>query len=446
MEQFPTSAFLLVFALGLGLGYLVALLYQRLQLRDSYVARSILDRDYVARPLFDNLQQQADQHYDNYQHKVIAEQGLQQQLTRLQVEFDQLEKQLAGQQQEMQRLQAESKAHFERIANQLLEEKSERFSLQNAKQLQQILHPLQERIQTFEKQVERRFVEETRDRVSLKEEIKHLRALNNQLSADANNLAGALRGDNKSQGDWGEWQLEGLLKASGLEPGIHYRSQASFADQNGNQKRPDFIINLPDDKHLIVDSKVSLTAYERYCSSPEQAPERAAHLRNHCQSMRRHVKDLSRKNYTQLYQINSPDYLLLFVPIEPAFSLALKQDQQLFLDALDERVVLVTSSTLLATLRTVSYIWKQEKQKQHVLDIARQSGLLYDKFVGFVSNMQEIGRRLDQSQRSFNAAMNKLSDSKRYGDTLVGRAERLRKLGAKAQKRLPKELVYEEEE
>ena len=445
MEQIPTSAIFLTFVIGLGLGYLVALLYQRLQLRDAYVARSSLERDYVSRALFNNLQEQADHHYNNYQQKLAEERGLQDQLTRLQVEFDQLDKQLSGQQEEMLRLQAESRVHFERVANQLLEEKSERFSIQNAKQLQQILNPLQERIQNFEQQVERRFLEETRDRVSLKEEIKHLRALNNQLSTDANNLAGALRGDSKSQGDWGEWQLEGLLKASGLESGIHYRSQASFADLEGNQKRPDFIINLPDDKHLIVDSKVSLTAYERYCSSPEEAPERAAHLRNHCQSLRRHYKDLSRKNYTQLYQINSPDYLLLFVPIEPAFSLALRHDQQLFLDALDERVVMVTSSTLLATLRTVSYIWKQEKQKQHVLDIARQSGMLYDKFVGFVSDMQEIGKRLDQTQRSYHAALNKLSDSKRYGDTLVGRAERLRKLGAKAQKRLPKELVYEEE-
>ncbi|MEL6669634.1 MAG: DNA recombination protein RmuC [Bacteroidota bacterium] len=444
MEQIDYSILVLALLLGTVIGALIAWLYLRLRFQNDYIPKRLLTKEYVQMGRFQDLQQQADLHYENLQEQATREQELRQELVRIQTEQSLLQQKLANQNEEMTRLQAESRAHFERVADKLLEEKSQRFSRQNTEQMQQVLQPLKERIKAFEEQVERRFVEETRDRVSLREEIGHLRTLNTQLSTDANNLAGALRGDSKTQGDWGEWQLEGLLRASGLEPGVHYRSQASFTDEEGKQKRPDFIVNLPDDKQLIIDSKVSLTAYERYHSAKADSGERAAHLRNHVQSIRRHCRDLSRKNYTDLYQINSPDYLILFVPIEPAFSLALRHDRSLFLDALDLRVVLVTSSTLLATLRTVSYLWKQEKQKQHVIEIARQSGMLYDKFVNFVGDLKEVGKRLDQTNRSYEAAMHKLTNGAQKGHTLIGRAERLRQLGAKTKKRLPKEILEEE--
>ncbi|MEO1263802.1 MAG: DNA recombination protein RmuC, partial [Bacteroidota bacterium] len=207
-------------------------------------------------------------------------------------------------------------------------------------------------------------------------------------------------------------------------------------------RRPDFIINLPEEKHLIVDSKVSLTAYEKFYNATEKE-KRKKYIAAHLQSIRSHIKDLNSKKYQYLYEINSPDYLLLFIPIEPAFAVALEHDSKLFLDALDKNIVIVTSSTLLATMRTVSYIWRQEKQKKNVLEIARQSGLLYDKFVGFVNDLNEVGGKLNAAQNAWHAAMNKLSDSKKYGDTLIGRAEKIKKLGAKTSKELPKELLEE---
>lgn len=430
---------LLTALLCLVIGGLLVYLYLKLKWQENYFSAYKVANEYVPKPLFEQVQQQADLNYANLQEKVAEERSLSLQLTRLQTEFDQLETSLAGQQAEMLRLQNESRAHFERVAAQLFEEKGKRFTELNADQLTNLLNPLHRRIQSFEEQIERRFLEETRDRISLKEEIKGLKDLNQQLSSEANNLADALRGDNKKQGDWGEWQLETLLKASGLEPGIHYQAQNSFTDDEGNQKRPDFIINLPDDKHLVIDSKVSLAAYDRYCSSANETDQQL-HLRAHSRSLRQHIKDLAAKKYEQLYQINSPDYLLLFVPIEPAYNLALRDDRKLFLDALDKNIVLVTNTTLLTTLRTVSYIWKQEKQKQHVLEIAQQSGKLYDKFVSFVEDLKDVGSHLEKSQRSYQSALNRLSDGTRKGDTLIGRAEKLRELGAKNRKELPPEV------
>lgn len=427
---------LLTALLCLLIGGLITYLYLQLRLRDRFLTPERVAREYVPLPKFEALQSQAAQQATLLADKTAQERELSLQLTRLQTEFNQVETNLQGQQTEMLRLQAESKAHFERVAAQLLEDKSKRFSQQNVTQINQLLEPLQLKIQSFEQQVERRFVEETRDRVSLKAEIKHLRTLNQQLSTEANNLADALRGDNKKQGDWGEWQLETLLKASGLEADLHYQAQNSFIDEDGQQKRPDFIINLPDEKHLVVDSKVSLAAYDRFCSTSEPQDQQL-HLRAHCQSIRQHIKDLASKKYEQLYQINSPDYLLLYVPIEPAYNLALREDKNIFLDALNKNIVIVTNATLLTTLRTVSYIWKQEKQKQHVQEIAYQSGLLYDKFVSFVTDLKDIGLQLEKTQKTYQSAMKRLTESTKKGDTLIGRAEKLRELGARNRKQLP---------
>jgi DNA recombination protein RmuC len=338
------------------------------------------------------------------------------------------------------KLQEQFSLHFENIANRLLEEKSIKFSHQNESQLNHILLPLKEKIKDFEEKVERSQVETAKERISLKEEIKHLKELNLQLGKDAQQLVNALKGDSKTQGDWGEFQLEILLEKAGLEKNIHFTTQSSYKDEDGFQKRPDFIIHLPENKHLVIDSKVSLKAYETFFNHANEA-EKAVYLKAHLDSIRAHIRDLGSKNYERLYQINSPDYLLMFVPIEPALTTALQADKNIFLDALDRNIVLVSTSTLLATMRTVSFIWKQDKQKKSVQEIAFQSGLLYDKFVNFVNDLKDIGKKLEDARGAYDSAMNKLTTSKRYGDTLIGRAQRIKDLGANASKSLPEDLL-----
>jgi len=356
-----------------------------------------------------------------------------------------LENTLQTQKAEVEQLQARFKTEFENIANRLLEEKSQRFTEQNAQQLHQILGPLKEKIKEFEENVERKFLEETREKTSLKKELELLFQLNQQLSHDAHNLANALKGQSKMQGDWGELQLEMLLEKSGLQRDVHFLVQATFRDDEGAAKRPDFIIQLPGNKHLVIDSKVSLTAFERYFNTDDPA-ERDQHLKAHITSLRSHVENLSRTNYQMLYQINTPDYLLLFVPLEGALSIAVQSDPQLFTDALERNIVIVTTSSLLATLRTVSHLWRQEKQARSVLEIARQSGLLYDKFVAFVEDLKTIGGRLDSARVAYDDAMRKLANAARPGDTLIGKAEKIRELGARATKSLPQDLVEEARE
>jgi len=437
-----TTLILLAFLIGALLSWLIF----QLKIRSSHLLLTEVEHDYIRREIHEQLRREADLHYENLQEKTRAENQLSQELATTRANLQHLGEKLKGQAGEMQRLQEVSLAQFEQTANRLLQEKSEHFTARNAAQLTGILAPLRERIQGFEQQIERRFLEETKDRVTLRQEIKHLQQLNQQISTEANNLAGALRGNSKTQGDWGEWQLLTLLEASGLQNGVHFNAQNTFRDEEDKMKRPDFIINLPEGKHLVIDSKVSLTAYDRFCALPEDDPERRTQATAHLRSLRQHINDLAGKNYTRLYQISSPDYLLLFVPIEPAFGLALRTDQGIFLEALERNIVLVTPSTLLATLRTVSFIWKQENQKKNVLEIARQSGMLYDGFVAFTEEMKKIGRQLDLAQSAYGTALKKLSEGGVYGKTLVGRAERLRQLGAKTKKRMGAELLREEEE
>lgn len=398
--------------------------------------------NFVSKELYDTILAQSDALRDGL---VSKEQELRDALAQLAAREQQifhLENTLSTQKAEVEHLQSRFKTEFENIANRLLEEKSQRFTDQNAQQLQTVLNPLKEKIREFEENVDRKFMEETREKSSLKKEIEQLYQLNQQLSQDAHNLASALKGQSKVQGDWGEFQLEMLLEKSGLQKGIHFLVQATFRDDDGAAKRPDFIIQLPENKHLVVDSKVSLTAFERYYNTDDPS-ERDQHLRAHVTSIRSHVDNLSRTNYQMLYQINTPDYLLLFVPLESALSVAAQADPRLFTDALERNIVLVTTSSLLATLRTVSHLWKQEKQTRSVLEIARQSGLLYDKFVSFVEDLKMIGSRLDNARTAYDEAMNKLVHAARPGDTLIGKAEKIRELGARATKSLPQDLVEE---
>jgi DNA recombination protein RmuC len=351
-----------------------------------------------------------------------------------------LDDKLLNQKSELEQLQNRFKTEFENIANRLLEEKSRHFTDKNAQQMQGILAPLREKIQEFETNIDRKFLEETREKASLKREIEQLHQMNIQLSQDANNLVGALKGQSKVQGDWGEMQLEVLLEKSGLSKGIHFMAQNTLRDDQGSAKRPDFIIHLPDDKHLIIDAKVSLTAFERFFNENDPTL-RERHLKAHIDSIRSHIDNLSRKNYQQLHQLHTPDYLLLFIPLESALSTAAQADPRLFTDAIERNIILVSTSSLLSTMRTVALLWKQEKQTRSVLEIARQSGLLYDKFVAFVEDLRAIGLRLGLAREAYDAAMHKLTNASRPGDTLIGKAEKIRALGAKNNKMLPQDLL-----
>jgi len=446
--QYDTSLLFVFLFIGLVLGASIAWLYAKFQLLGKAVAKDELQKNYVLREVHDQVQEQADLHRDDLMEKEAHLRKLTGELASRDQALHYAEEKLQTLKQEIEALQLRSRVEFENISNRLLDEKSLKFGAQNQQQMQELLSPLREQIKVFEDSIEKKFVEETKERSALKKEIEMLRDLNQQLSQDAGNLANALKGDSKKQGDWGEFQLELLLERAGLVKDLHYRAQASFRDDDGQLKRPDFVIYLPEGKHLIIDSKVSLTAYERFFNA-EKPEKQEKHLKEHVDSLRQHINDLNSKNYQSLYQINTPDYLLLFVPIEPAFNVAVRHDARLFTEALDKNIVLVTTSTLLATMRTISYIWKQEKQKRNVLEIARQGGLLYDKFCAFTEDLKMVGQRIESAQGAWHDAMNKLVNARRHGDTLIGRAEKIRELGARTSRQLPPELLesgHEEEE
>ena len=330
------------------------------------------------------------------------------------------------------------RTQFENLATKILDDTTKKFTDQNKVNLNNILDPLGVKIKEFEKKVNDTYVKGTKERSTLAEQIKNLSELNIRMSKDAINLTKALKGDSKTQGDWGEFKLEMILEKAGLMNGVHYSTQGSFQDEEGKHKRPDVIVNLPEGKCLVIDSKVSLTAYANYYQS-EDDEEREGHLKDHVTSMKNHVQDLSSKNYQKLYQINAPDYVLMFVPIEPAFMLAIHADQDLMAWAVEKKnIVIVPTSTLLATISMVSSIWKQEDQKRNVLEIARQGGALYDKFVGFVDDLINVGKRLKSAKDSYDGAMNKLSTGK---DNLVRKTENIKALGAKTSKSLPDSLI-----
>ncbi len=367
----------------------------------------------------------------------IEKEGINIELTKKEASNNNLQSKLEDQKLEVEKLQEKFAKDFEILANKILEEKSEKFTITNKKNIEQILNPLQDKIKNFEKRVEDTNKESIERQSALREQIIGLTKLNEQMSKDAINLTKALKGDSKKQGDWGEFQLEMLLEKAGLQKDIHYTTQGGYRDDDGNLKKPDCIINLPDNKHLIIDSKVSLTGYEKYFNAENEIDESLG-LKNHILSIRNHFKELGTKKYTDLYGINSPDYVLMFVPIEPALMLALQEEKNLYLDALDKNVVLVSTSTLLATLTTVASIWKQEDQKKNVIEIAKQAGALYDKFEGMVQDLLKVGNQINASQQSYKSAMNKLSEGK---GNLIRRVENLKKLGAKTQKSIPKAMV-----
>ncbi len=330
---------------------------------------------------------------------------------------------------------------FQLLANQILEEKSKKFTEQNQLNLGGILLPLQEKIAQFQTQVADTYDKDSKERLTLKNEIERLAALNGKISEDAINLTHALKGSNKTQGIWGEMVLEKVLESSGLRKGEEYQVQNSFDREEGGQYRPDVIIHLPEGRHMVVDAKMSLVAYERYVSADTDT-EREESLKQHLMSVRSHIRGLSEKNYQTLTGLNAPDFVMLFIAVEPAFMLAFSHDASLFNDALAKNVLLVSPSTLLANLRTIAYIWRSEQQNRNAQEIAQQCAKLYDKFVGFVDDLEDIGKKLGQTQKSFDDAKAKLSTGR---GNLIRQAEQVRKLGVIPTKSLPAQLLDDDD-
>lgn len=348
-----------------------------------------------------------------------------------------LEERLTNQKQELADLQKKFTTEFENIATKILKDNTKEFTSSNQKNMSDIMGPIKEKLMSFEKKVEETYDRELRDKISLKEEVKKLYELNSKISDEANNLTKALKGDVKKQGNWGEVVLERILERSGLTKGQEYDREVVMKNSEGQTIRPDVIIRLPEEKHVIVDSKVSLVAYERYVNSIGDV-DAEKFQKEHIVSMKAHVKELADKHYQSSSSLNSPDFVLMFMPIESSFAMAVQYDQELFNFAWDNKIVIVSPSTLLATLRTIASIWKQEQQNHNVKEIAKQGGLLYDKFVGFVEDMIKLGKQMDTSKSSYQDAMKKLYDG---SGNMVRRAENIRELGAKVKKRLPQTLI-----
>jgi len=362
-------------------------------------------------------------------------------LTKRNTEFNNLEQKNREQKAEVAKLQEKFAKEFENLANKILETKSEKFTKQNKENIANILNPLQEKIKSFEKKIEDTHKESIDRHAMLRQQIIGLKELNEQMSKETVNLTKALKGDSKMQGNWGELVLERVLEKSGLEKDREYFVQTSFTTEDGKRVLPDVIISLPDNKKMIVDSKVSLTAYERYVNEEDELLK-AGFFKEHINSLRRHIEQLSDKNYQNIYQIESPDFVLLFVPIEPAFAVAINHDVNLYNWAFEKNIVIVTPTTLLATLRTIDSMWNNEKQQKNALEIAIQAGRLYDQFVNLTDDLIKVGNQLKTVQGSYDGTMKKLTGK----GNLIKKVESLKKLGIKQNKHLNEKLLERSDE
>ncbi len=406
---------------GLPLGLCAGLLVYALNLRSSLARAEIQAQTETALAL--SLRAERDQALQN--------------AIRLEAELDSERKQGLGRIESLNEAKEALTSQFKNLANEILEDKSKRFTEQNAASLDALLKPLQTKLTEFKEQVNNSYGNEARERFALKSEIERLANLNLRMSDETRSLTQALKGDSKVQGNWGELVLESILESSGLRKGEEYMVQDSHTQSDGSRLQPDVVIKLPEGRSLVVDSKVSITAYARYAETTD--PDTAEReLAAHIQSLRQHIQGLSGKNYSSLYGVGSVDFVLMFVPIEPAFLLALKTAPNLYQEALAKNIVLVCPSTLMATLRTVAHLWRQDHQNRNALEIAKQCGSLYDKFVGFVDDLEKLGQRLDQAQTSYHDAFNKLKTGK---GNLIRSAEKVRELGVKPSKNLSAPLI-----
>ncbi|SHI51266.1 DNA recombination protein RmuC [Mesonia phycicola] len=357
-------------------------------------------------------------------------------LTRKNVEFSNLQQRNNEQKEEVQQLQEKFQKEFENLAHKIFDENSEKFSNQNKENIQHILNPLQEKIKVFEEKVERNSLNSVKINAELSKQLQFLNEQNLKISEEATNLTKALKGDTKMQGNWGEMVLERVLERSGLQKDSEYFVQQNFVTQEGKRVMPDVVIKLPGNKKMIIDSKVSLNAYERYVNEVDDA-QKIIHLKNHLIAVKNRVDELSKKNYHQLYDMESPDFVLLFIPIEAAFAVASQEYPQLYGDAFDKNIILVTPTTLLAVLKTIDSMWQNEKQKQNAIEIATQAGALYDSFVNLTEELKKVGNQIGTVQNSYDKAMVKLTGK----GNLVRRVEKLKELGAKASKQIDAKLI-----
>jgi len=364
------------------------------------------------------------------------------QLSRKTTENEGLSEKLSTLKKDIEKLQDNFRNEFKNLANDILEEKTKKFTEQNRTRLDEILKPLSEKIKEFEKKVEDTYDKESKQRFSLEKEIRNLAELNQQISKEANNLTHALKGQTKTQGNWGEIILESILEKSGLVRDREYSVQSSYTNEHGKRFQPDVIIAYPGERSLVVDSKVSLLAYERF-SSAETKEEQDKALKDHLISVRTHIAELSSKNYQDLYQLKGLDFVILFMPVEPAYLIAMQAEPDLWSYAYERRVLLISPTNLIAVLRMISNLWRVEYQNKNAVEIARQSADLLDKFVGFLEDLEDVGRKLESTRQSYDASMNKLSTGK---GNLIRRAEKIKELGAKPTKDMPKTLLDRSEE
>jgi len=403
-------------------GPLVATLEERIEAREQRLAE--------AAETIAQLQRQFDQ-------LTEANSTFREKISRLEATLDQERRQHNEKISLLTNAREQMTLEFKQLASDILEDKSKRFTVSNRESISEILKPLNEKITQFEKKVEDTYDRESKARFSLESEIRKLHELNVRISSDADNLTRALKGESRTQGTWGEVILESILEKSGLVKGREYETQTSLKGEGGSRVQPDVVVHLPDEKHVVIDAKVSLKAYEQYCSS-EDGSERAQFLRQHIQSIRQHVKGLSDKEYHNLADLKSLDFVLLFMPVEAAFTAAVQNDDALFSEAFEKNIMLVGPSTLLATLRTIQNIWRHENQNRNALEIAQRAGRLYDKFVAFVQDLEDIGTKIDASQASYDRAHNKLTSGR---GNLINRVETLKKLGARASKQHQERLL-----
>lgn len=441
-----TLTFLLIGLIALIIGFIIAYLFTKLKFEKENV--TLNERNFQlqqqveeSKNLFIEEKNELNKHIlDLRNEKDLLrneKEKLNIQSSEINVKNENLQLKLEEHKTEVTNLQEKFTKEFENLANKILEEKSSKFTEQNKENLKLILNPLQEKIQNFERKVENSNKESIERHAQLGQQLKYLHEQNIKISTEAINLTKALKGESKTQGNWGELILERVLEKSGLEKGREYFIQQSFQNEEGNRLMPDVVIHLPENKKMIVDAKVSLTAYEKYVNEEDEATKNS-YLKDHINSLNRHVSQLSEKKYENIYEIDSPDFILLFIPIEPAFALAINNDNQLYNKAFEKNIVIVTPSTLLATLKTIDSMWNNEKQQQNALEIAKQAGALYDKFNGLMIDLTKVGKKMDEAKNEYKGAMNKLFEG---SGNLIRKVEHIKKLGAKAKKQLPESIV-----
>ena len=361
---------------------------------------------------------------------------------RLRAEADNTAERLAEQRKEITALHEELNKEFRLLANEIFDDKSRRFAQLNEERLQTILDPLKENLNKFEKKIDETYNQETREKAALRKELEQIININRQMSDDAQKLTDALKGDKKMQGNWGEMQLEQILEKSGLEQGVHYTKQGAYQNEEGERVIPDYVIHLPQGKNYIIDSKVSLVNYERFFNA-EGDEQKAYYFNEMVRDIKKHIDGLSKKSYHTL--TNTPDFVFMYFAFESALFAALQREAGLFDYAFKRNIILVSTTTLLASLRTVSFIWTQEKQRQNITEIAKLGGQLYDKFVGFLENMTKVGKSLESAKDTYQDAMNQLIKTNANGSynagTIVGQAEALRRLGATPSKQIPQAIL-----